>query len=163
MASLQEQFTSISAGSQASGSQSQSQSDWRDILDSFISTLHTILSHQSHQSHQSNTKVLDLLLELFFRPETTASASVVGLSSLRAAMRLQKHHVLLWSSQKMCASSDPQEVLSYLIHLCPGETFSEQKRFLGDNIHHILPTVLLQAGHSHLTSGAEQALGKISR
>ena len=156
IAALQQAFASIPAGSQASGN-TKSQSDWRDILDSYISTLHTILSHQS------NSKLLDLLLELFFRPETTASASVLALPSLRAAMASQKHHVLLWSSEKMCASSDPEEILSYLIHLCPGEVFSEKKQFLSDNIHNILPTVLLQAGNTDLTSGAEQTLVTISR
>ena len=63
----------------------------------------------------------------------------------------------------MCANSDPQEILSYLIHICPGEAFHEKKEFLSENLHNILPTLLLQAGHTHLTSGAKQTLERISR
>ena len=104
-----------------------------------------------------------MLLELFFRPETTSSASVLALPSLRSAMVSQKQHVLDWICQKMCANSDPQEILSYLIHLCPGEAFCEKKEFLSDNIQNILPTILLEAGQTNLTSGAERTLEAISR
>ena len=153
ISALKETFPSISDSQQSGGTQSQA----RDILDSYISTLHTILSHQS------NPKVLELLLELFFRPETTASVSVLALAGLRTTMLTEKHQVLASCTEKMCASSDPQEILSYLIHLCPGEAFREKKQFLSDNIHNILPTILLEAGQTNLTSGAEKTLEAISR
>ena len=151
VSALKETLRSISAESQATQSQSAS----KQILDSSISPLHTILSHQS------NPPVLDLLLELFFRPDTTVS--MPGLTSLRAAMLSEKHHVLAVSAQQMCASANPQEILTSIILLCPGEDFSSRKQFLIENIHNILPTVLLQAGHPHLTSGAEKTLLMLSR
>ena len=154
---LQQTLRLISAASQESGgTQSQSQSaSQKSVLDSYIAALHSILSHQS------NSRVLDLLLELFFRPETTVSS--LGLASLRAAMLAQKHHVLAVSAGKMVASSNPHEILTSTTLLCPGEQFSEHKQFLGENIHNILPTVLLQAGEPHLNSRAEQTLAMISK
>ena len=70
------------------------------ILDSYILTLVTVFSALAEDKAQQ--KVLDLLLELFMKKETTESFSLKAKSCLRGAMMEgHKPHILAWTARQM--------------------------------------------------------------
>ena len=131
-----------------------------DILDSFIITLTSVSSALSGKP--TKTKILDLLLELYFNQETTIHTSVNAFPVLRAALKTHKQHVLAWSARLMCSGTfQPQMVLEYLLLLCMDET--DKKQFLTENLRYLLPPIILSSGEKDSTVGIDDALQMIAR
>ena len=131
-----------------------------DILDSFIITLTSVSSALSGKP--TKTKILDLLLELYFNQETTIHTSVNAFPVLRAALKTHKRHILAWGARLMCSGTyQPGMVLEYLLLLCMDQ--ADKKEFLRVNLRHLLPPIVLSCGDKDSNSGIDAALHMISR
>ena len=131
------------------------------ILDSYILTLVNVFS--SLAEDKAKPKVLDLLLELFMKKETTESFSLKAKSCLQEAM-MERHkpHILAWTARQMARAGGYQEakdVLSCLLLLCQEGT---EQAFLSENLRYILPSIVLCSGGEN-SSSVDRALDLVSR
>ena len=78
-------------------------------------------------------------------------------------MSTQKNHIVSWCAKAMCQNChSPKQVIDYLMLLCPTDT--KPKEFISNNLHHLLPPVILysvSSGNSS-TSGSDSTLEMIS-
>ena len=132
------------------------------LLDSYVQTLVSVAN--ATLPLKSYLKVLDLLLELYFSPKTTVTAYVRALPVLQAALTAHKNHVVSWCAKTMCQKqNDPKQIISYLTLLCP--TDIEPGEFINNNLHHILPPVVLYSvaeGNASSSQGSDSTLEMIS-
>lgn len=119
------------------------------ILDTYISTL--VTATNSTTELKSYYRLLDILLELYFSPNTTVTTYVRALPTLQAAMSTHKNHQVGWCAKAMCQNQyNPKQVNSYLTLLCP--TDMEPKEFISNNLHHLLAHVILYSVSTGNTS-----------
>merc|ERR1719318_680940 len=131
------------------------------MQDTYISTL--VTATNSDMELKSYCRLLDTLLELYFSPNTTVTTYVRALPTLQAAMSTHKNHLVGWCAKAMCQNQyNPKQVINYLTLLCP--TDMEPKEFISNNLHHLLPPVILYSVSTGNTStrGSDSTLEMIS-
>ena len=119
--------------------------------DTYIATLVTVI--QCEMPLQARNLVLDALLLLFFDPRSHVTAYVRSLAVLRSHMLRDKHHVLKWVAHRLCLNPGEGELLEHLALLCPAESEAAGGggEFVSQNMHHLLPPVLLLASRDRRT------------
>jgi len=121
-------------------------------MDSYVSTLVTAISSQKDE--KCFNRILDILLELYFSPSTTITTYVRALPTLQAAMATHKNHLVVWCAKAMCQNKyNPKQVINYLTLLCP--TDIEPKEFISNNLHHLLPPVILYSANTNNSTTLE--------
>jgi hypothetical protein len=109
-------------------------------LDTYLATLVTAV--HCEMPLQSRNLILDTLLLLFFDPRSHVAAYVRCLSVLQNHMLKDKHHVLRWCAVQLCQDSGQEELLAHL-NLLRSDTAESSSEFVSQNMHHLLPPVLL--------------------
>ena len=121
-------------------------------MDTYISTLVTATNSQKEQ--KCFHRLLDILLELYFSPTSTITTYVRALPTLQAAMATHKNHLVVWCAKAMCQNKyNPKQVINYLTLLCP--TDIEPKEFINNNLHHLLPPVILYSANTNNSTALE--------
>ncbi len=117
-------------------------------LDTYLATLVTAI--QCEMALQARNLILDTLLLLFFDPRSHVAAHVRCLAVLQSHLHRDKHHVLRWVARQMCRGpgSGGGDLLDHLTLLradMDGAAAGAGIEFVSENMHHLLPPVLLLA------------------
>ena len=135
-----------------------------DQLDTFIATL--VASLRAKPDDKISQSLLDILLKLLVSPDmmTRVTTSVLAINCLNSCMVTHKNHILAWSAAAMCSGDhSAKEILEYPLMKCSSE--ESQRALLENNLHHLLPPIILHSVKDKEKSiaAAEETLDVISR
>ena len=136
----------------------------QDNLDTFIVTL--VASLRSKPDDKVSQSLLDILLRLLVSSDmmTKITASVLALRCLKSCMVSHKNHIFAWSASAMCSGDhSAKEILEYPLMKCSNE--ESQRALLENNLHHLLPPIILHSVKDQRKSiaAAEETLDIIAR
>ena len=135
------------------------------ILDSYVCTLVKVL--KTNLPDKLCEHILDAILDLFMAQETTAATCNHALRPLTKFIGRYKKHILHWSAKAMSSSKhNPKLVLKYLVLIYASDSANtkNQRKFVLDNLYHLLPSIILNPDKSgsDTIEGADSTLDMIS-
>ena len=136
----------------------------QDHLDTFIATL--VASLRFKPDDNVSQSLLDILLKLLVSSDTMTqiTTSVLAIKTLTRLMATHKNHIFAWSAGAMCSGDhSAKEILEYPLMKCSSE--ESQKALLENNLHHLLPPIILHSvkDQGKYIAAAEETLDVISR
>ena len=135
-----------------------------DLLDTYMTTL--VASLRSKPDDKVSQSLLDILLKMLVSTDTMTriTSSVLGIKCLNSYMATHKNHIFAWSAKEMCSGDhSAKDILEYPLMKCSSE--DSQRALLENNLHHLLPPIILYAVKDQRKSvvAAEETLDFIAR